>query len=91
MSPLYKEVIIDVKRGTLQGGTISLKLFSAALENIMHKLKWKDPGVKAATFMGMGTLTQNRMDAANCAAKFVVNRTTLAPIIVARVSSRLHE
>ena len=36
ISPFYKEVIIDVKRGVQQGNTISLKLFSATLENIMQ-------------------------------------------------------
>ena len=35
ISPFYKEVIIDVKRGVRQGDTISLKLFSVTLENIM--------------------------------------------------------
>ena len=35
ISPFYKEVIIDVKRGVQQSDTISPKLFSATLENIM--------------------------------------------------------
>uniref|UniRef100_A0A7I4XU18 Reverse transcriptase domain-containing protein n=1 Tax=Haemonchus contortus TaxID=6289 RepID=A0A7I4XU18_HAECO len=46
ISPFYKEVIINVKRGVRQGDTISLKLFSAALENIMRHLEWEDLGVK---------------------------------------------
>ena len=32
---IYKEMIIDVKRGVQQGDTISPKLFSATLENVM--------------------------------------------------------
>nr|CDJ82533.1 RNA-directed DNA polymerase (reverse transcriptase) domain containing protein [Haemonchus contortus] len=39
ISPFYKEVIINVKRGVRQGDTISPKLFSAALENIMRNLE----------------------------------------------------
>uniref|UniRef100_A0A7I4Z3U2 Reverse transcriptase domain-containing protein n=1 Tax=Haemonchus contortus TaxID=6289 RepID=A0A7I4Z3U2_HAECO len=35
ISPFYKEVIINVKGGVRQGDTISPKLFSAALENVM--------------------------------------------------------
>ncbi|XP_054988087.1 uncharacterized protein LOC129403476, partial [Sorex araneus] len=46
ISPFYKEVIIDVKRGVRQGDTISLKLFSAALKNIMRRLEWEGMGVK---------------------------------------------
>ena len=46
ISPFYKEVIIDVKRGVRQGDTISPKLFSAALENVMRQLEWEDMGVK---------------------------------------------
>nr|CDJ82579.1 RNA-directed DNA polymerase (reverse transcriptase) domain containing protein [Haemonchus contortus] len=38
ISPFYKEVIVNVKRGVRQGDTISPKLFSAALENIMRHL-----------------------------------------------------
>ncbi|XGW32297.1 hypothetical protein V3C99_017105, partial [Haemonchus contortus] len=45
ISPFYKEVIINVKRGVRQGDTISPKLFSAALENIMRHLEWEDLGV----------------------------------------------
>uniref|UniRef100_A0A7I4YQW8 Reverse transcriptase domain-containing protein n=1 Tax=Haemonchus contortus TaxID=6289 RepID=A0A7I4YQW8_HAECO len=46
ISPFYKEVIVNVKRGVRQGDTISPKLFSAALENIMRHLEWEDLGVK---------------------------------------------
>uniref|UniRef100_A0A7I4YYC4 Reverse transcriptase domain-containing protein n=1 Tax=Haemonchus contortus TaxID=6289 RepID=A0A7I4YYC4_HAECO len=46
ISPLYKEVIVNVKRGVRQGDTISPKIFSAALENIMRHLEWEDLGVK---------------------------------------------
>ena len=44
--PFYKEIIIDVKRGVRQGDTISPKLFSASLENVMRQLEWEDMGVK---------------------------------------------
>nr|CDJ85020.1 RNA-directed DNA polymerase (reverse transcriptase) domain containing protein [Haemonchus contortus] len=46
ISPFYKEVIVNVKRGVRQGDTISPKLFGAALENIMRHLEWEDLGVK---------------------------------------------
>ena len=46
ISLFYKEVIIDVKRGVRQDDTISPKLFSAALENVMRQLEWDDIGVK---------------------------------------------
>uniref|UniRef100_A0A7I4XRF4 Reverse transcriptase domain-containing protein n=1 Tax=Haemonchus contortus TaxID=6289 RepID=A0A7I4XRF4_HAECO len=46
ISPFYKEVIVNVKRGVRQGDTISSKLFSAALENITRHLEWEDLGVK---------------------------------------------
>ncbi|KAK6763406.1 hypothetical protein RB195_023924 [Necator americanus] len=36
---------IDVKRGIRQGDTISLKIFTATLENAMRKLEWDDMGV----------------------------------------------
>ncbi|XGW13392.1 hypothetical protein V3C99_000039 [Haemonchus contortus] len=45
ISLFYKEVIIDVERGVRHGDTISPKLFSAALENIMRHLEWEDLGV----------------------------------------------
>uniref|UniRef100_A0A7I4YE67 Reverse transcriptase domain-containing protein n=1 Tax=Haemonchus contortus TaxID=6289 RepID=A0A7I4YE67_HAECO len=46
ISLFYKEVIVHVKRGVRQGDTISPKLFSAALENIVRHLEWEDLGVK---------------------------------------------
>ncbi|XGW29221.1 hypothetical protein V3C99_008770 [Haemonchus contortus] len=46
ISPFYKKVIINVKRGVRQGDTISPRLFSAALENIMRNLEWEGLGVK---------------------------------------------
>ncbi|KAK6765596.1 hypothetical protein RB195_025483 [Necator americanus] len=44
--PLYKNIIIDVKRGVRQGDTISPKIFTTTLENAMRKLEWDDMGVK---------------------------------------------
>uniref|UniRef100_A0A7I4YD72 Reverse transcriptase domain-containing protein n=1 Tax=Haemonchus contortus TaxID=6289 RepID=A0A7I4YD72_HAECO len=46
ISPFYKEVIINVKRGVRQGDTISPKLFSAALENVMRHMEWESMEVK---------------------------------------------
>ena len=46
ISPFYKEVIIDIKRGVWQGDTISPKLFSATLEDVMGRLEWEGMGVK---------------------------------------------
>ena len=46
ISPFYKDIIIDVKRGVRQGDTISPKLFSASLENVMRRLNWEGMGVK---------------------------------------------
>ncbi|KAK6752813.1 hypothetical protein RB195_003923 [Necator americanus] len=46
ISPLYKNIIIDVKRGVRQGDTISPKMFTATVENAMRKLEWDDMGVK---------------------------------------------
>ncbi|KAK6751296.1 hypothetical protein RB195_002965 [Necator americanus] len=46
ISPFYKNIIIDVKRGVRQGDTISPKIFTATLENGMRKLEWDDMGVK---------------------------------------------
>ncbi|KAK6739387.1 hypothetical protein RB195_008083 [Necator americanus] len=45
ISPFYKNIIIDVKRGVRQGDTISPKIFTATLENAMRKLEWDDMGV----------------------------------------------
>ncbi|VDP39176.1 unnamed protein product [Heligmosomoides polygyrus] len=48
ISPFYNDVAIDVKRGVRvrRGDTISQKLFSATLENVMRELEWEDMGVK---------------------------------------------
>ena len=49
ISPFYEEVIIDKlenKRGIRQRDTISPKLFSAALKNVMGQLEWEDMEVK---------------------------------------------
>ncbi|KAK6727479.1 hypothetical protein RB195_005267 [Necator americanus] len=56
ISPFYKNVIIDVKRGVRQGDTISPKIFTTTLENAMRKLEWDDMGVKA--IVGILTLIQ---------------------------------
>uniref|UniRef100_A0A7I4YV68 Endonuclease-reverse transcriptase n=1 Tax=Haemonchus contortus TaxID=6289 RepID=A0A7I4YV68_HAECO len=40
ISPFYREVIINAKRGVRQGDTIPPNLFSAALENIIRHSKW---------------------------------------------------
>ncbi|KAK6742512.1 hypothetical protein RB195_010028 [Necator americanus] len=39
ISPFYKNIFIDVKRGVRQGDTISPKIFTATLENAMRKLE----------------------------------------------------
>ncbi|KAK6732637.1 hypothetical protein RB195_016789 [Necator americanus] len=46
ISPFYKNIIIDVKRGIRQDDTISPKIFTAILENAMRKLEWDDMRVK---------------------------------------------
>ncbi|KAK6737188.1 hypothetical protein RB195_019714 [Necator americanus] len=46
ISPFYKNIIIDVKRGVRQSDTISPKIFTATLENAMRKLEWDDMGVE---------------------------------------------
>ncbi|KAK6762000.1 hypothetical protein RB195_022916 [Necator americanus] len=38
ISPFYKNIIIDVKKGFRQGNTISPKIFTATLENSLRKL-----------------------------------------------------
>ncbi|KAK6762860.1 hypothetical protein RB195_023530 [Necator americanus] len=42
----FNDIIIDVKRGVHRGDKISLKIFSATLENAMRGLEWDDMGVK---------------------------------------------
>ncbi|KAK6764161.1 hypothetical protein RB195_024473 [Necator americanus] len=46
ISPFYKYIIIDVKRGVQKNDTIPPKIFTATLENAMRKLEWEDMGVK---------------------------------------------
>ncbi|KAK6749471.1 hypothetical protein RB195_001838 [Necator americanus] len=46
ISPFYKDIIIDVKRGVRQSDTISPKIFTATLENTVRKLEWDDMEVK---------------------------------------------
>ncbi|KAK6761159.1 hypothetical protein RB195_022283 [Necator americanus] len=46
ISPFYKNIIVDVKRGFRQGDTISPKIFTVTLEKAMRKLEWRDIGVK---------------------------------------------
>ncbi|KAK6761162.1 hypothetical protein RB195_022286 [Necator americanus] len=42
ISPFYKNIIVDVKRGFRQGDTISPKIFTLTLEKAMRKLEWGD-------------------------------------------------
>uniref|UniRef100_A0A0K0DBJ9 Reverse transcriptase domain-containing protein n=1 Tax=Angiostrongylus cantonensis TaxID=6313 RepID=A0A0K0DBJ9_ANGCA len=46
ISPFYNDINIDVKRGVRQGDTISPKLFTATLQNIMRTLEWNNMVVK---------------------------------------------
>ncbi|KAK6760831.1 hypothetical protein RB195_022047 [Necator americanus] len=46
ISPFYKDVIIDVKKGVRQGDTISPNIFTATLKNGVRNLEWDDIGVK---------------------------------------------
>ncbi|KAE9412468.1 hypothetical protein Angca_010158, partial [Angiostrongylus cantonensis] len=39
ISPFYNDINVDVKRGVRQGDTISPKLFTATLQNVMRTLK----------------------------------------------------
>uniref|UniRef100_A0A0K0DDA0 Reverse transcriptase domain-containing protein n=1 Tax=Angiostrongylus cantonensis TaxID=6313 RepID=A0A0K0DDA0_ANGCA len=45
-SPFYNDINIDVRRGVRQGDTISLKLFTAAFQNVRQILEWDNMGVK---------------------------------------------
>ncbi|KAE9412497.1 hypothetical protein Angca_003845, partial [Angiostrongylus cantonensis] len=44
--PFYNDINVDVKRGVRQGDTISLKLFTATLQNVMRTLEWNNMRVK---------------------------------------------
>uniref|UniRef100_A0A0K0DIY3 Reverse transcriptase domain-containing protein n=1 Tax=Angiostrongylus cantonensis TaxID=6313 RepID=A0A0K0DIY3_ANGCA len=46
ISPFYNDINVDVKRGVRQGDTISPKLFTATLQNVMRLLEWDNMGVK---------------------------------------------
>ncbi|KAE9412491.1 hypothetical protein Angca_007133, partial [Angiostrongylus cantonensis] len=46
ISPFYNDINVDVKRGVRQGDTISPKLFTATLQNVMRTLEWDNMGVK---------------------------------------------
>ncbi|KAE9414179.1 hypothetical protein Angca_006087, partial [Angiostrongylus cantonensis] len=46
ISPFYNDINVDVKRGVRQGDTISPKLFTATLQNVMQTLEWDNMGVK---------------------------------------------
>ncbi|KAE9417641.1 hypothetical protein Angca_002389, partial [Angiostrongylus cantonensis] len=39
ISPFYNDINVDIKRGVRQGDTISLKLFTATLQNVMQTLE----------------------------------------------------
>ncbi|KAE9413357.1 hypothetical protein Angca_006214, partial [Angiostrongylus cantonensis] len=45
-SPFYNDINVDVKRGVRQGDTISPKLFTVTLQNVMRTLEWDNMGVK---------------------------------------------
>ncbi|KAE9412538.1 hypothetical protein Angca_006321, partial [Angiostrongylus cantonensis] len=44
--PFYNGINVDVKRGVRQVDTISPKLFTATLQNVMRTLEWDNMGVK---------------------------------------------
>uniref|UniRef100_A0A0K0CXH0 Reverse transcriptase domain-containing protein n=1 Tax=Angiostrongylus cantonensis TaxID=6313 RepID=A0A0K0CXH0_ANGCA len=46
ISTFYNSTNIDVKRGVRQSDTISPKLFTATLQNVMRTLGWDNMGVK---------------------------------------------
>ncbi|VDM54244.1 unnamed protein product [Angiostrongylus costaricensis] len=46
VSLFYNDINIDVKRGVRQGGSISPKLFTATLQNVMQTLEWDNMGMK---------------------------------------------
>ncbi|EYB80947.1 hypothetical protein Y032_0396g674 [Ancylostoma ceylanicum] len=39
ISPFYDDIAIDVKRGVRQGDTVSPKLFTATLEDVMRRVR----------------------------------------------------
>ncbi|KAE9413291.1 hypothetical protein Angca_003708, partial [Angiostrongylus cantonensis] len=46
ISPFYNDINVDVKRGVRQGDTISPKLLTATLQNVMLTLEWDGMGKK---------------------------------------------
>ncbi|KAE9418772.1 hypothetical protein Angca_006717, partial [Angiostrongylus cantonensis] len=46
ISPFYNDTNVDVKTGVRQDDTISPKLFTATLQNVMRTLEWDNMGVK---------------------------------------------
>ncbi|EYC29625.1 hypothetical protein Y032_0006g3080 [Ancylostoma ceylanicum] len=46
ISPFYDDITIDVRRGIRQGDTVSPKVFTATLEDVMRRLEWNDMGVR---------------------------------------------
>ncbi|EPB78373.1 hypothetical protein ANCCEY_02522 [Ancylostoma ceylanicum] len=46
ISPFYDDITIDVRRGIRQSDTVSPKLFTATLEDIMRRLEWDNMGVR---------------------------------------------
>ncbi|EYC30072.1 hypothetical protein Y032_0005g2433 [Ancylostoma ceylanicum] len=46
ISPFYDDITIDVRRGVRQGDTVSPKLFTATLEDVMQRLEWDNMGVR---------------------------------------------
>uniref|UniRef100_A0A0K0D4F3 Reverse transcriptase domain-containing protein n=1 Tax=Angiostrongylus cantonensis TaxID=6313 RepID=A0A0K0D4F3_ANGCA len=46
MSQFCNDIKVDFKRVARQGATITLKLFTATLQNVMRTLQWDNTGVK---------------------------------------------
>ncbi|KAE9416755.1 hypothetical protein Angca_008402, partial [Angiostrongylus cantonensis] len=46
LSPFYNDINIDVKRGVRQSDTISPKLLTATLQDVMRTLEWDNMGIK---------------------------------------------
>ncbi|KAE9416121.1 hypothetical protein Angca_004052, partial [Angiostrongylus cantonensis] len=46
ISSFYNDINVDVKREVRQGDTLSPKLFTATLQNVMRTVEWDNIGVK---------------------------------------------
>ncbi|EPB70101.1 hypothetical protein ANCCEY_10801 [Ancylostoma ceylanicum] len=46
ISPFYDDITIDVRRGVRQGDTVSPKLFTPTLEDVMRRLEWDNMGMR---------------------------------------------